>query len=60
MIFFHWLFYEIQFPQFDKTALQIAIDKGYLNIVKILLSCPSININEESITKIILYLIQFQ
>lgn len=39
------------FTYFNKTALHIAIEKGYVEIIQLLLQCKSIDINYKSIFK---------
>lgn len=44
----------------NRTPLDIAIVKDNIEMVKLLLACPTINVNEYSISNTIYFLIKFE
>lgn len=46
---FHQKFNDILNINFNKVALHVAVDKGYIEIVKYLLANQNINVNVKSI-----------
>lgn len=45
MIFFYYICNEIIIVFFQKASLQVAIEKGNLEIIQLLLTCPKLDMN---------------